>query len=41
VCIAPPPRDLDCGDLPYRNFTVLPRDPHNLDGDHDDVGCET
>jgi hypothetical protein len=41
VCIPPPPPDLDCGDIPYRNFTVLPPDPHGFDGDHDGVGCET
>jgi len=41
VCIPPPPPDLDCKDIPYRNFQVLPPDPHNFDGDHDGVGCES
>jgi hypothetical protein len=41
VCIPPPPPDLDCGDITYRNFTVLPPDPHRFDGDHDGIGCET
>jgi len=41
VCIPPPPPDLDCGDIPYRRFTVLPPDPHNFDGNHDGVGCES
>jgi micrococcal nuclease len=45
VCIPPPPPDLDCGDIPYRNFrviyTVPDPDPHRFDGDHDGVGCET
>ena len=41
VCIPPPPPDLDCGDISYTNFTVLAPDPHNFDGDHDGVGCET
>jgi hypothetical protein len=41
VCIPPPPPDLDCGQIPYRDFTVLPPDPHHFDGDHDGVGCET
>jgi hypothetical protein len=41
VCIPPPPPDLDCGDIPYTNFTVLPPDPHGFDGDHNGVGCET
>lgn len=43
VCI--PPRselgDLDCGDISERRFTVLPPDPHNFDGEHDGVGCES
>lgn len=40
VCIPPPPPDLDCADIPYTNFTVLPPDPHHFDGDHDGIGCE-
>jgi hypothetical protein len=45
VCIPPPPPDLNCGDIPYRNFhvrwDVADPDPHHFDGDHDGVGCET
>jgi hypothetical protein len=41
VCIPPPPPDLDCSQIPYRNFKVLPPDPHGFDGDHDGIGCET
>ena len=42
VCIPPPPPDLDCGDIEYRNFRVLPPDPHRLDGrDGDGIGCES
>ena len=41
VCILPPPPDLDCKDIPYRNFPVLPPDPHRFDGDKDGIGCET
>ncbi len=41
VCIPPPPPDLDCADIPYRNFRVLPPDPHRFDGDHDGIGCES
>ncbi len=41
VCIPSPPPDLDCGDIPYTNFEVLPPDPHNFDGDGDGIGCET
>lgn len=40
VCIPPPPPDLDCKDIPYKRFTVLPPDPHGFDGDHDGIGCE-
>ena len=41
VCIPPPPPDLDCKDVPYRRFQVLPPDPHNFDGDGDGIGCES
>jgi hypothetical protein len=45
VCIPPPPPDLNCADIPYRNFRVLwnvpDPDPHHFDGNRDGVGCET
>ncbi|TLZ65648.1 MAG: thermonuclease family protein [Methanobacteriota archaeon] len=41
VCIPPPPPDLDCKDIPYRRFRVLPPDPHHFDADGDGIGCET
>ena len=41
VCIPPPPPDLDCADIPYRRFTVLPPDPHHFDLDHNGIGCES
>ena len=45
VCIPPPPPDLDCKDIPYKNFRVIydvpDPDPHHFDGDHDGVGCES
>ena len=41
VCIPPPPPDLDCSDIQYRNFRVLPPDPHRFDRDGDGIGCET
>ena len=41
VCIAPPPPDLDCKDVPYKRFQVLPPDPHNFDADGDGIGCES
>jgi hypothetical protein len=42
VCIPPAPPDLDCGDIPFKRFQVLPPDPHNFDGrDSDGLGCES
>jgi micrococcal nuclease len=41
LCIPPP--DLDCRyvyDRGFRLITVLPPDPHNLDGNQDGVACE-
>ncbi len=40
VCIPSPPPDLDCDEIPYRRFRVLPPDPHGFDGDVDGIGCE-
>jgi uncharacterized repeat protein (TIGR01451 family) len=44
VCIPPPPPDLDCADIPFRDFAaplnVPDPDPHDLDGDEDGVGCQ-
>jgi len=41
VCIPPYPPDLDCGEISYKNFKVLPPDPHRFDGDKDGIGCES
>ena len=41
VCIPSPPPDLDCKDIPFRNFRVRPPDPHHFDRDKDGVGCES
>ena len=41
VCILPLPPDLDRSQIPYRDFKVLPPDPHGFDGDHDGIGRET
>ena len=42
VCIPPAPPDLDCKDIEYRNFRVLPLDSHGFDGrDNDGIGCES
>jgi micrococcal nuclease len=40
ACIPPPPPDLDCADIPYKNFKVVGADPHHFDGNGDGVGCE-
>jgi hypothetical protein len=40
VCIPSPPPDLDCADVPYRDFRVVGADPHHFDGDRDGRGCE-
>ena len=34
-------RRRDCSDIDQRRLTVLPPDPHNVDGDHNGVGCES
>ena len=38
VCIVSPPPDVDCEDLPFNTFPVLPPDPHQL-GEGDGFGC--
>lgn len=40
VCIPSPPPDLDCRQVSFQSFRVLPPDPHNFDGNFDGVGCE-
>lgn len=42
VCIPPVSQvgDLDCADIPHKQFTVLRPDPHNFDRDGDGIGCE-
>ena len=40
ICIPPPPPDLQCADVSFRNFRVLPPDPHRFDGNNDGEGCE-
>jgi micrococcal nuclease len=40
ACIPPPPPDLDCGEIPDRNFASVGSDPHNFDVDHDGIACE-
>jgi hypothetical protein len=43
VCIPPVAQagDLDCGDVTYRRFRVLPPDPHRFDREGDGLGCES
>jgi micrococcal nuclease len=41
VCIPSPPPDLDCADVRYKRFRVLPPDPHRFDGEGDGLGCES
>jgi len=41
VCIPSYPPDLDCGEIRYANFIVLPQDPHGFDADKDGIGCES
>jgi len=40
LCLPGSP-DLNCADIPAKNFPVLPPDPHRLDGDKDGYGCES
>jgi len=41
VCIAPPPPDLNCDDVSYKNIKVEGNDPHGFDRDSDGIGCES
>jgi hypothetical protein len=41
LCIPPGLPDIDCGDIPFTDFPVLPPDPHGFDGDNDGIGCES
>lgn len=41
VCIASPPPDLNCSDIPYKDVKVEGSDPHQSDREGDGVGCES
>ncbi len=41
ACIPIVNYDLDCSDIPDRNFRVVGRDIHGFDGDGDGIACET
>jgi len=34
------PPDLDCANVPFGSFRVLPPDSHGFDSDHDGIACE-
>ena len=40
-CIPSPPPDLDCSEIPKKNFKVTGSDPHGFDADNDGIGCES
>lgn len=40
ACIPVYPPDVNCGDIPDRNFRVVGTDVHNFDVDHDGIACE-
>jgi hypothetical protein len=41
ICIKSPPPDLNCPDIPNKNFKVIGSDPHGFDRDNDGMGCES
>jgi uncharacterized membrane protein YgcG len=41
VCIRPYPPDLDCPEIQYTDFKVLPPDPHDFDREGNGIGCES
>jgi micrococcal nuclease len=40
ACVPISASDLDCSDVPVRDFRVVGTDVHRFDGDHDGVACE-
>jgi hypothetical protein len=40
-CMDPPPPDLNCDEIPYRDFRVVAPDSHDFDGNNDGTGCES
>jgi len=40
ICIPPSPPDLDCEEIPYREFKVIHPERHGFDYDQDGIGCE-
>jgi hypothetical protein len=41
VCIPRYPPDLDCGEVRYTDFKVLPPDRHDFDREGNGIGCQT
>ena len=41
VCIASPPPDLNCDDVPFKDIQVVGSDPHGFDREGDGIGCES
>ena len=41
LCIPPGLPDINCDDIPFTDFPVLPPDPHGFDRDKDGIGCES
>ena len=41
ICIPLSLPDLDCGDIEFKNFKVIPPDPHGFDHNKDGIGCES
>ena len=39
VCIPSPPPELSCDEVEFRDFVVLPPDPHGFDSNKDGYGC--
>ncbi len=40
VCIPSPPPMLSCDEVEFRDFVVLPPDPHGFDRNQNGIGCE-
>jgi hypothetical protein len=41
TCIPSTPPNLNCGDIPDKDFQVLSPDPHGFDRDGNGIGCES
>lgn len=40
ACVPPYPPDVNCPQIPVKNFRSIGSDPHRLDADHDGIACE-